>query len=168
MISPLLANVYLHVVLEARLRRDVFDLWAVQWRDKFAIGDVIIVRYADDIVVGFQYEADARRFWDDMGRRLQEFALTLHPEKTRLIEFGRVHAEHGGAMTWGRTALDVGTPNRRRSTSWGSLTSVVARAAAGSNCSDTRGATGQEPRSGRSRTSCDSACTSRFPSRENG
>jgi len=84
-ISPLLANVYLHYV---------FDLWAVQWREKTAIGDMIIVRYADDIVVGFQYEADARHFWDDMGRRLQEFALTLHPDKTRLIEFGRHAAEN--------------------------------------------------------------------------
>ena len=167
MISPLLANVYLHFVL---------DLWAEQWRRKEAIGDMIIVRYADDIVVGFQYEADARRFWDDMGRRLQEFALTLHPEKTRLIEFGRVHAEHGCAMTRRRTALDVGSANRKRSTSWGSLTSVVERVvakraghdAAGSSCSDIRGAIGREPSIGRSRTSCESACTSRSPSRGNG
>jgi group II intron reverse transcriptase/maturase len=82
-ISPLLANVYLHYVL---------DLWAEQWRKREASGDMIIVRYADDVVVGFEHEADARRFWDDMGRRLQEFALTLHPEKTRLIEFGRFAA----------------------------------------------------------------------------
>ena len=53
------------------------------------MGDMIIVRYADDIVVGFQHETDARRFWDAMRERLQEFALSLHPEKTRLIEFGR-------------------------------------------------------------------------------
>ena len=87
-ISPLLANVYLHYV---------FDLWAEQWRRREAKGDMIIVRYADDIVVGFEHEADASwrsargatRFWDDMDRRLQEFALTLHPDKTRLIEFGR-------------------------------------------------------------------------------
>jgi len=50
---------------------------------------MVIVRYADDVVVGFQYEADARRFWDAMRTRLAEFALSLHPEKTRLIEFGR-------------------------------------------------------------------------------
>ena len=79
-ISPLLANIYLHYV---------FDLWANRWRRQEAKGDVIIVRYADDIVVGFQYESDARRFQDDMGARLAQFALTLHPDKTRLIEFGR-------------------------------------------------------------------------------
>jgi RNA-directed DNA polymerase len=79
-ISPLLANVYLHYV---------FDLWAEHWRRHEATGDMIIVRYADDIVVGFEHEADAQRFWDDMGKRLEEFALTLHPDKTRLLEFGR-------------------------------------------------------------------------------
>lgn len=84
-ISPLLSNIYLHYV---------FDLWAEQWRGRHATGDMIIVRYADDIVVGFQHEADARRFRDDMGRRLEEFALTLHPVKTRLVEFGRFAAEN--------------------------------------------------------------------------
>src|SRR5690348_14832215 len=79
-ISPLLANVYLHYV---------FDLWAERWRRREATGDMIIVRYADDIVVGFEHEADARRFWDAMRERLEEFALSLHPDKTRLIEFGR-------------------------------------------------------------------------------
>jgi RNA-directed DNA polymerase len=79
-ISPLLANIYLHYT---------FDLWAERWRRREATGDMIIVRYADDIVVGFQHETDARRFWDAMRERLQEFALSLHPEKTRLIEFGR-------------------------------------------------------------------------------
>jgi len=79
-ISPLLANVYLHYVI---------DLWADRWRRREAKGDMIIVRYADDIVVGFEYETDARRFWDEMEKRLQEFALSLHPDKTRLIEFGR-------------------------------------------------------------------------------
>lgn len=82
-ISPLLANVYLHYA---------FDLWAEQWRRREAKGDMIIVRYADDIVVGFQHETDAKRFRDDMGIRLAEFALTMHPEKTRLIEFGRFAA----------------------------------------------------------------------------
>ena len=81
--SPLLANVYLHYA---------FDLWAERWRRREATGDMIIVRYADDIVTGFQHEADARRFWDAMRERLQEFALTLHPEKTRLLEFGRLAA----------------------------------------------------------------------------
>jgi RNA-directed DNA polymerase len=79
-ISPLLANIYLH---------HSFDLWAERWRRREAKGDMVIVRYADDLVVGFEHETDARRFWDAMRERLQEFSLTLHPEKTRLIEFGR-------------------------------------------------------------------------------
>jgi RNA-directed DNA polymerase len=83
-ISPLLANIYLHYVL---------DLWAVRWRQREATGDMIIVRYADDFIVGFQHESEARRFLDEMRERLQKFALTLHPEKTRLIEFGRFAAE---------------------------------------------------------------------------
>jgi RNA-directed DNA polymerase len=81
--SPLLANVYLHYA---------FDLWAERWRRREAKGDMIIVRYADDIVVGFQHEADARRFWDAMRERLREFTLSLHPDKTRLLEFGRFAA----------------------------------------------------------------------------
>jgi len=84
-ISPLLANVYLHYV---------FDLWAERWRRREATGDMIMVRYADDIVVGFQHENDARRFWDDMRERLRAFSLTLHPDKTRLIEFGRFAAQN--------------------------------------------------------------------------
>src|SRR6476660_297361 len=83
-ISPLLANVYLHYV---------FDLWADRWLRREATGDMVIVRYADDIVVGFEHEADARRFWDAMRARFEEFALSLHPEKTRLIEFGRHAAD---------------------------------------------------------------------------
>src|SRR6266566_1831065 len=83
-ISPLLANIYLHYAL---------DLWARRWRRREATGDMIIVRYADDFIVGFQHESDARRFLDEMRKRLGEFALSLHPEKTRLIEFGRFAAE---------------------------------------------------------------------------
>ena len=83
-ISPLLANIYLHYAL---------DLWAVRWRQREATGDMIIVRYADDFIIGFQHESDARRFLDEMRERLGKFALTLHPEKTRLIEFGRFAAE---------------------------------------------------------------------------
>jgi group II intron reverse transcriptase/maturase len=83
-ISPLLANVYLHYV---------FDLWAERWRRREATGDMIIARYADDIVVGFEHETDARRFWDAMRQRLEEFSLSLHPDKTRLIEFGRFAAD---------------------------------------------------------------------------
>jgi group II intron reverse transcriptase/maturase len=83
-ISPLLANIYLHYAL---------DLWAERWRRREATGDMIIVRYADDFIVGFQHEGEARRFLDEMRERLRKFALTLHPEKTRLIEFGRFAAE---------------------------------------------------------------------------
>jgi RNA-directed DNA polymerase len=79
-ISPLLANIYLHYA---------FDLWAERWRRREATGDVIIVRYADDIIVGFEHEADARGFLDAMRERLGKFSLSLHPDKTRLIEFGR-------------------------------------------------------------------------------
>ena len=79
-ISPLLANIYLHYA---------FDLWANRWRQREATGDMIILRYADDTVVGFEHGADARRFLDMMRSRLEEFALSIHPEKTRLIEFGR-------------------------------------------------------------------------------
>src|SRR5215469_6567004 len=82
-ISPLLANIYLHYV---------FDLWAQRWRRREATGDMIIVRYADDIVVGFEHESDARRFWAAMRERLQKFSLSLHPDKTRLVEFGRFAA----------------------------------------------------------------------------
>lgn len=78
--SPLLANVYLHYV---------FDLWAQQWRRREATGNVIFVRYADDLVAGFEHEADARRFWDAMRARLEQFGLALHEDKTRLLEFGR-------------------------------------------------------------------------------
>src|SRR5260221_11523629 len=84
-ISPLLANVYLHFV---------FDLWAERWRRREATGDMIIVRYADDLVVGFEHEADARRFLDEMRERLGKYSLSLHPEKTRLIEFGRHAVEN--------------------------------------------------------------------------
>jgi RNA-directed DNA polymerase len=79
-ISPILANIYLHYAL---------DLWAERWRQREATGDMIIVRYADDFIVGCQHENDARRFLDAMRDRLQLFALSLHPDKTRLIEFGR-------------------------------------------------------------------------------
>jgi group II intron reverse transcriptase/maturase len=78
-ISPLLANLYLH---------HVFDLWAKHWRQTQAHGDMIIVRYADDFVVGFQGKADAEKFLADLRERFAKFALELHPEKTRLFEFG--------------------------------------------------------------------------------
>ena len=79
-ISPLLANIYLHYV---------FDLWVQVWRKKHAQGDVIVVRYADDTVLGFQVQAEADHFLDKLGKRLAMFGLELQPEKTRRIEFGR-------------------------------------------------------------------------------
>src|SRR6201981_1797812 len=79
-ISPLLANIYLHYV---------FDLWAERWRRREARGDMIVVRYADDLVIGFEHEDDARRFLDALRERFGAFSLSLHPGKTRLIEFGR-------------------------------------------------------------------------------
>jgi RNA-directed DNA polymerase len=82
-ISPVLANVFLHYV---------FDLWAHQWRGRKARGDVIVVRFADDTVVGFQYHADAVQFLEELRDRMRKFRLELHPEKTRLISFGRYAA----------------------------------------------------------------------------
>src|ERR1700738_3032295 len=79
-ISPLLGNIYLHYV---------FDLWAERWRRQKARGDMIVVRYADDLVAGFEHQDDARRFLDAMRERFEAFSLSLHPDKTRLIEFGR-------------------------------------------------------------------------------
>ncbi len=77
--TPLLSNVYLHYV---------FDLWVRAWRQKQAHGDMIVVRFADDIVLGFQYKSDAERFWEELVQRLRKFRLELHPDKTRLLEFG--------------------------------------------------------------------------------
>jgi RNA-directed DNA polymerase len=105
-ISPLLANVYLHYV---------FDLWVEAWRKKVAEGDVIVVRYADDLVVGFEHRAEAERFLKEFQERLAKFGLELHPDKTRLIEFGR----------FARANRQRGArENRRASRSWGSRTSV--------------------------------------------
>ena len=84
-VSPTLANAYLHYS---------FDLWAERWRHRYARGNVIYVRYADDIIAGFEYEDDAQRFLVALRERLSRFALTLHPEKTRLVEFGRFAAEN--------------------------------------------------------------------------
>jgi len=92
-ISPVLANIYLHYAL---------DLWALRWRRREVTGDMIFVRYADDFIVGFQHESDARRFLDEMRERLGKFALSLHPEKTRLIEFGRFAAERRKRRGFGK------------------------------------------------------------------
>ena len=83
--SPLLANVYLHYV---------FDLWVQQWRRKHARGDMIVVRYADDFIVGFQHKSDAERFLAELAERFSKFNLELHPDKTRLLEFGPFAAEN--------------------------------------------------------------------------
>ena len=93
-ISPILANVYLHYVL---------DLWFHRkWRKHEAVGEAMIVRYADDFVVGFQYQRDATRFLKDLESRLYDFALELHPEKTRLIEFGRFASANRAKRGMGR------------------------------------------------------------------
>jgi RNA-directed DNA polymerase len=84
-VSPVLANIYLHYC---------FDLWAEQWRGRNACGQVLYVRYADDVVAGFEREEDAQRFLAELQGRLEEFALKLHPEKTRLIQFGRFAASN--------------------------------------------------------------------------
>jgi group II intron reverse transcriptase/maturase len=93
--SPLLANVYLHYV---------FDLWVRRWRRHSATGDMIVVRYADDIVLGFEHRADAERFLEEWRNRMRSFGLELHPDKTRLIEFGRHAAEQ-------RKRRDEGKPD---------------------------------------------------------
>jgi RNA-directed DNA polymerase len=92
-ISPLLANLYLHYVL---------DLWVQAWRKKVAHGDVIVVRYADDAVLGIQYREEAEQFLADLQERVRKFGLELHPEKTRLLEFGRYAAERRGQRGAGK------------------------------------------------------------------
>ena len=92
-VSPLLANVYLHYV---------FDRWVRQWRRRQARGDVIVVRFADDFIVGFEYQRDAERFLVELRERLARFKLELHPEKTRLIQFGRFAAHDRAAQGLGK------------------------------------------------------------------
>ncbi len=92
-ISPLLANIYLHYV---------YDLWVEQWRKRTAAGPMIVVRYADDTIVGFQRHADADRFLRELRARLAAFGLDLHPDKTRLIEFGRFAVARRAAKGLGK------------------------------------------------------------------
>ena len=80
MSGPLLANIYLHYA---------FDLWVNVWRQKWAHGEVVVIRYADDVILGFQHQADADRFLENLRERLGKFGLELHPDKTSRIEFGR-------------------------------------------------------------------------------
>jgi hypothetical protein len=89
----LLTNVYLH---------HVFDLWVDWWRRTQAEGDVVVTRFADDFIVGFEHEQDARRFLDELRERLAKFGLELHPDKTRLIEFGRHAARRRRARGLGK------------------------------------------------------------------
>ena len=150
MISPLLANIYLHYV---------FDLWAARWRRREATGDMVIVRYADDIVVGFEHEADGRRFLDMMRERLAKFALTLHPEKTRLITFGRLAAAQ-------RAKLGLGKPET--SISLASLISADGPGRAGSKSVAKVDGTADRRSCGRSRTSYAGAYCSPSPSKGDG
>lgn len=94
-ISPLLANLYLHYV---------FDLWVQRWRTRQAHGDVVVVRYADDFVVGFQHRHEAERFLAELRERFAQFGLELHPDKTRLIRFGRFAVQSGRGAGRGQTA----------------------------------------------------------------
>jgi len=123
-VSPLLANIYLHYVL---------DLWAQQWRKTQAQGDMVIVRFADDFVVGFEHRQEAERFLAELRERFAQFGLELHPDKTRLIEFAAM-----------RTRIDetAATGNRRASTFWASRTSAGKPEKAGSRCCGRRCAKG--------------------------
>src|SRR5215471_10761777 len=146
-VVSLLANVYLHYA---------FDLWAARWRRREATGDMIIVRYADDIVVGFETEAEARRFWDAMRARLREFSLSLHPEKTRLIEFGRF-----AAVT--RRQRGIGKPE---TFNFLGFTFICGKSRQGQFQLNGRpGQTACALRSRKLRKSCDGGCISRSPNR---
>ena len=127
---PLLANVYLHYAFDDRMEA---------WRKKIAKGDVVVVRYADDPVVGFQYRAEAERFWQDFRKRLAKFGLELHADKTRLIEFGRFAARDRERRREG---------NQRPSRSWVPLTCVGSATATEPSSSG-----GSRRRSGWSRSS---------------
>ena len=149
-ISPLLGNIYLHYVL---------DLWANRWRQRDAAGDMVIVRYADDVIVGFEREDDARRFLDAMRARLEEFALSLHPDKTRLIEFGRVAAAN-------RKKRGLGRPE---TFDFLGLTYICGKSRRGQFQLNGRLAATACARSFRtSKSSCDGGCTGRSPNRGNG
>jgi retron-type reverse transcriptase len=99
-VSPLFANIYLHYS---------FDLWVNVWRRKYAQGEVVVIRYADDTIVGFQYQTDADHFLENLRERLGKFGLELHPDKTRRIEFGRFAEQNRN---------EEGKADRKRSTFW--------------------------------------------------
>ncbi|HWQ29324.1 MAG TPA: reverse transcriptase domain-containing protein [Dehalococcoidia bacterium] len=147
-ISPLLANLYLHYV---------FDLWAHRWRQKQARGDVVVVRFAADFVVGFEHREEAERFLAELRERFAKFGLTLHPDKTRLLPFGRK-----AARDWRDRAARSPAP----STSSASRTRARRPGRAGSPCFARQCARGCKRSSWRSRRRCGGACT--FPSRSKG
>jgi len=119
------------------------------WRRREATGDMIIVRYADDFIVGFQHEGDARRFLDELRNRLEEFALSLHPEKTRLIEFGALRRQ---------TANAVGRQAGEPSTSWASRSSAASRGGQVPDPTQRPDAIECRASSGRSSRHCGGAC----------
>jgi retron-type reverse transcriptase len=133
-VSPLLANVYLHYV---------FDLWVQQWRRRHARGEVIIVRYADDVVLGFQHQSDAERFRTDLADRLARFGLSLNADKTRLIRFGRFAAQQRS---------ERGSDARRRSNSWASRTTARRPRTDASRCDAGRSPNAWQPSSARPRS----------------
>ena len=139
-ISPLLANVYLHYVL---------DLWVEVWRRKVASGELIVVRYADDLVVGFQHREDAERFLREFRERLAAFELELHPEKTRLIDSGGSRRAHGNS---------VERENLKRSRSLGSRITARRTRKAISSSAARPWVNACEQRCRLSRHSCVSAC----------
>ena len=124
-ISPLLANIYLHYV---------FDLWADRWRRRHAHGDVIFVRFADDYVAGFEHRDDAERFLRDLRERFAKFSLELHPGKTRLIEFGRFAARDRRARGLGKPETFEFLGHADVGTTWASRTSAGRRERDGSRC----------------------------------
>lgn len=146
-ISALLANIYLHYA---------FDLWVEQWRGRYARGDMIAVRYADDWVAGFQFREDAERFKCAVEERLGQFGLKLHPEKTRLIEFGRFAQDN-------RRRRGQGKPDTFNSS--GSRIAAAEPAEASSWCSGSPAANACGPSCWWSRTSCESECIGPLPSR---
>ena len=148
-VSPLLANVYAHYV---------FDLWAHQWRTRHARGDVIIVRWADDFVVGFEHREDAERFWAELRDRLAKFGLELNAEKTRLIEFGRYAARD-------RTARGLGKPETFRFLGFTHVVREDAGSRGGSSSSGSPTRNGCAPSCSRSKARWRRGCISPSQSR---
>ena len=149
-VSPLLANVYLHYV---------FDQWAEWWRRRHARGDVIIVRFADDFIVGFEHQGDAKQFLQDLRERFAKFSLELHPGKTRLIEFGRFAAER-------RAARGLGKPETFDFLGFTHICGKRQRAASGSGASRSRSGCGRSY--ARSTTSSSDVGTSPSRSKDGG